>query len=145
MRQSENILGVIKRRKSIYPGGYEDYFLYVFQGYAIKVSSFSYKTYRFSFFFFCHVGYACGARIDDEGRFQFSFSETEERGNPSRREKFYPRSCVTAVVLLSTCSELQFRVAVASLYDLPRGKVIQSLAHFFTSFIDIITPTSSLT
>jgi len=139
MRQSENILGVIKRRKSIYPGGYEDYFLYVSQGYAIKISSFSYKTYRFSFFF-CRVGYACGARIDDEGRFQFSFSETEERGNPSRREKFYPRSCVAAVVLLSTCSELQFRVAVASLYDLPRGKVIQSLAHFLHQGVLIGNP-----
>lgn len=79
----------------------------------------------------CRVGYAYGAGIGDEGRFQFSFSETEERGNPSAREKFYPRLCVAAVVLLSTCSELQFRVAVASPYDLLRGKVIQSPAHFF--------------
>jgi len=86
------------------------------------------------------VEYACGAEIDDEGRFQFSFSESEERGNPSRREKFYPCSCVAAVVLLSTCSELQFRVAVASLYDLPRGKVIQSLAHFLHQGVLIGNP-----
>lgn len=50
--------------------------------------------------------------------FNSQFSETEERGNPRSREKFYPRLCVrvyAAVVLLSkTCPEvLQFRVAVA--------------------------------
>lgn len=66
-----------------------------------------------SFFFFAMWDMRAARELATKVAFNSRFPETEERGNPRSREKFYPRWCVAAVVLLSTRPEvLQFRVAV---------------------------------
>ena len=121
---SENILSAIKRKKSgIYPSKYEDILSYVrcFKDIATK-------GILQNFFFFVFAVW--DMRTMQECRWTeiaFNFCFPKLRNAEIRvREKFYLRLCVAAVVLLLTSSELQFHVAVASPYDLLRGKSFSS-------------------
>jgi len=114
---SENILSAIKRKKSGILVNMKIFSL-TWDVSRILLPKVSLRILQnFFFFCLCCVGYAYNAGMSLDGdRFQFLFSETEERGNPSAREilpTFVCRCCSFTFdslgIAVSRCSSFSLR------------------------------------